>query len=74
MMMFILEVPRAALEHQISISTEMNASSGALVISAADECPVAGLAKFKDKSSNLQPDKCVVWVRVGLLLMVGYLL
>lgn len=51
----------------------MNASSGALVISAADKCPVAELAGFKDKSSNLQPDKCVVWVRVGLLLMVAYL-
>lgn len=52
----------------------MNTTCRAAVISAADKCPAEELAKFKDKSSNLRPDKCVVWVGVELLLMSGYLL
>lgn len=51
----------------------MNTTCRAAVISAADKCPAGELAKFKDKSSNLRPDKCVVWVGVELLLMSGYL-
>lgn len=51
----------------------MNTTCRAVVISAADKCPAGELAKFKDKSSNLRPDKCVVWVGVELLLMSGFL-
>lgn len=51
----------------------MNTACRAAVISAADKCPAGELAKFKDKSSNLRPDECVVWVGVELLLMSGYL-
>lgn len=61
--------PRTADTYQLL----MNTTCRAAVISAADKCPAGELAKFKDKSSNLRPDKCVVWVGVELLFMLGYL-